>query len=183
LIDISSDVSDSIKDYIDSVSFKKTTLTYIASRIPEDHIEKLKEAFVKIDKNGDGRLTLLELKEGFDQLECSMDEKDFELTLKLMDTNNNGFIDYTEFIAGCLHSYNYLKEKHLKNAFEYFDKDGSGKITVDELKDCLCGDDLMLDEKNIENLIAEVDINKDGAIDYEEFLVMMKSNSRLAEKL
>lgn len=68
-------------------------------------------------------MTLSELKEGFDQLDkCAMNEKDFELALKLMDTNNNGFIDYTEFIAGCLHSYVYLKEKHLKNAFEYFDK-------------------------------------------------------------
>jgi Ca2+-binding EF-hand superfamily protein len=41
----------------------------------------------------------------------------------------------------------------------------------------------MLEEKAIEELIAEVDTNKDGAIDYEEFLVMMKTNTKLAENI
>jgi Ca2+-binding EF-hand superfamily protein len=39
-----------------------------------------------------------------------------------MDLNGNGFVDYTEFIAGCLESYVYLKENNLKSAFEYFDR-------------------------------------------------------------
>ena len=42
--------------------------------------------------------------------------------MKCMDLNGNGTIDYTEFLAGCLRSKIYLKEDHLKNAFEYFDK-------------------------------------------------------------
>jgi calcium-dependent protein kinase len=54
-----------------------------------------------------------------------------------MDTNNNGSIDYTEFIAGCMQSYVYLKENNLKHAFEYFDKDGNGTITLEELKETL----------------------------------------------
>lgn len=39
-----------------------------------------------------------------------------------LDTNFNGFIDYTEFLAGCLKSKIYLKEEYLKEAFAYFDK-------------------------------------------------------------
>ena len=42
--------------------------------------------------------------------------------MKKLDTNNNGYIDYTEFLAGCMKSKIYLKEDHLKNAFSYFDK-------------------------------------------------------------
>jgi calcium-dependent protein kinase len=53
-----------MKNYMDSVSLKKTTLFLIASRIPEDQITALREAFSKFDKNGDGRLTIEELKEG-----------------------------------------------------------------------------------------------------------------------
>jgi calcium-dependent protein kinase len=53
--------------------------------------------------------------------------------MQVMDSNNNGVIDYTEFIAACLQSYNYLKESHLKAAFFYFDKDGSGTISKEEL--------------------------------------------------
>jgi calcium-dependent protein kinase len=98
-----------------------------------------------------------------------------------MDTNSSGSIDYTEFIAGCMQSYVYLKENNLKNAFEYFDKDGSGTITLDELKESLCGDDLLLDETELESIIKEVDSNDDGMIDYKEFLEMMKSNQSLKE--
>lgn len=39
-----------------------------------------------------------------------------------LDTNNNGYIDYTEFLAGCMKSKIYLKEDVMKNAFSYFDK-------------------------------------------------------------
>ena len=41
--------------------------------------------------------------------------------MKQLDSNKNGFVDYTEFIAGCLHTSTMLKEKHLLNAFRYFD--------------------------------------------------------------
>ena len=40
----------------------------------------------------------------------------------MLDTNNNGHIDYSEFIAGCMKSKIYLKEEHLHIAFSYFDK-------------------------------------------------------------
>lgn len=66
-----------------------------------------------------------------------------------MDSNQNGLIDYTEFIAACLQSYNYLKENHLRSAFAYFDKDGSGTISKDELRACLASDDFTLSEEHI----------------------------------
>ena len=39
-----------------------------------------------------------------------------------LDTNDNGYIDYTEFLAGCMKSKIYLKEDNLNSAFAYFDK-------------------------------------------------------------
>lgn len=51
-------------------------------------------------------------------------EIDFEKIMTQLDSNKNGFVDYTEFIAGCLHTASMLKEKHLLNAFRYFDKVG-----------------------------------------------------------
>jgi calcium-dependent protein kinase len=61
---INPDVIANMRLYIDSLNFKRTTLTLIASRIPEDQIKALREAFSKFDSNGDGKLTLEELKEG-----------------------------------------------------------------------------------------------------------------------
>jgi calcium-dependent protein kinase len=134
-----------MNDYLDAINFKRNTLTLIASRIPEDQIVSLRNAFMKIDANGDGQLTPEELKAGIGSISnCMFKEQDFNRALKIMDTNNNGLIDYTEFIAACLHSYSYLKDHNLKVAFTYYDKDSSGFITPDELKVCLQGEDFTL---------------------------------------
>lgn len=79
-----------------------------------------------------------------------------------MDSNRNGVIDYTEFIAGCLQSYNYLKENHLKSAFTFFDKDSSGTISKDELKACLQSEDFTMNEDMVDELLKEADKNEDG---------------------
>ena len=50
------------------------------------------------------------------------------------DIHNSGTIDYIEFIAATLHLNKLEREEHLVAAFSYFDKDGSGYITVDELQ-------------------------------------------------
>lgn len=107
--------------------------------------------------------------------ECKIRPEDWDTVFEVMDTNKSGFIDYSEFIAGCMQSYVYLNESNLQNAFQYFDKDGNGTITVEELKDTLCHDNLLLTQDDIKNIINEVDVNKDGVIDYKEFLKMMKS--------
>lgn len=111
-------------------------------------------AFSKMDKNGDGQLTIEELRNGLsEQKEISINPGDLESALEIIDSNKNGLIDYTEFIAACLHSQNYLKENHLKTAFAYFDKDNSGSITKDELCDCLRSDDFTMDDEAIEKLL------------------------------
>ena len=84
--------------------------------------------------------------------------------MNVMDSNKNGFIDYTEFIAACLQTYNYLKENHLKTAFSYFDKDGSGTISKDELRQCLQNEDFTLADDEVQKLLEEVDANKDGQV-------------------
>ena len=69
----------------------------------------MREAFSKFDKNGDGKLTIDELKEGVKQIKgCQLTDEDLEKAMDVIDSNKNGYIDYTEFIASCLQSYNYL---------------------------------------------------------------------------
>ena len=134
----------------------------------------MRNAFTKIDVNGDGQLTIDELSKGLKDIpEINLDPNDLVKAMEVIDSNQNGLIDYTEFIAACLHSYNYLKENHLRSAFTYFDKDGSGTISRDELRTCLQSDDFTLTECQIDELLDGVDANDDGEVDYDEFLNMM----------
>ena len=71
------------------------------------------------------------------------------------DVDNSGTIDYGEFVAATIHLNKLEREEHLVAAFQYFDKDGSGYITVDELQQA-CADHNMTDFL-VEDIIREVD--------------------------
>jgi Ca2+-binding EF-hand superfamily protein len=46
---------------------------------------------------------LEELKKGIKSIHgCTLTEEDLEKAMNVMDSNQNGYIDYTEFIAACL---------------------------------------------------------------------------------
>ena len=49
-----------------------------------------------------------------------------------------------------------------------FDKDGSGKLSISEIRAVFGGD-----EDSWKKVISEIDLNKDGEVDYEEFKLMM----------
>jgi calcium-dependent protein kinase len=46
-----------MKKFMDAVNFKKATLIFLASKIPEKIIDDLRNLFISIDKNGDGKIT------------------------------------------------------------------------------------------------------------------------------
>ncbi|XP_021754279.1 calcium-dependent protein kinase 1-like isoform X2 [Chenopodium quinoa] len=83
--------------------------------------------------------------------------------LKKADVNGNGTIDYMEFITATMHMNRMEKEDHLYKAFEYFDEDKSGYITMEELEQALKKYN-MGDEKTIQEIIAEVDTDNDGRV-------------------
>lgn len=54
-----------------------------------------------------------------------------------MDLNKDGKIEYSEFIVSALDEKNLMREKKLKAAFDMFDQDKGGSISVQELKKVL----------------------------------------------
>jgi len=51
-----------------------------------------------------------------------------------------------------------------QKCFGYFDKDASGTISLEELKQCLQSEDFTLPEDAISNLLKEVDVNNDNYV-------------------
>ena len=81
-------------------------------------------------------------------------------------------IDYTEFIASTLAESNYNKNERLLEAFDKFDKNGSGQISKSELLETLHAEKCQ--EKEIEKYIKVVDKDGNGKINKEEFMELMK---------
>ena len=159
-------------DYVKGSELKKISLLFIASRLDENEINNLKKSFEAIDNSKDGQITFEELKSGLIQLKSNkMNENEIKELFDMIDVDQNGKIDYTEFLASKKKKKNYLRNERLLEAFTMFDKDNSGTITKDELLQALKAEKSQ--EKEIEKYIQAVDKNGDGKIDYKEFLDLM----------
>ena len=159
-------------NYAKSNIFKKMTLLFIASRLEDNEINHLKKIFEAFNLQKDGQISYQELKKGLKELKCChiSDEELCEL-FKSIDIDQNGKIDYTEFLAATIQKKIYLQEEKLFEAFCTFDKDDCGKIKKEELMSVLNADPQQ--EGEIEKIIKEVDKTGEGSIDYKEFLEMM----------
>ena len=66
-----------------------------------------------------------------------------------------------------------LQEEKLKAAFQIYDKDNSGMISTDEIKEVL-GVGKSISEEVWIQILKEVDENGDGEVSFEEFKIMME---------
>lgn len=93
------------------------------------------------------------------------------------DVNGNGYLDYGEFVAITIHLQRLSNDAHLRTAFLFFDKDSSGYIERAELADALADEAGHTDEAALNNVLREVDTDKDGRISFDEFVAMMKAGT------
>ncbi|CAL5360144.1 unnamed protein product [Camellia sinensis] len=155
---------------------KKVALKVIAENLSEEEIVGLKEMFKSMDTDNSGTITFEELKAGLPKLGTKLSESEVMQLMESADVDGNGTIDYIEFITATMHMNRMEREDHLYTAFEYFDKDKSGYITMEELEHALKKYN-MGDEKTIKDIITEVDTDHDGRINYDEFVAMMRKGN------
>ena len=106
-------------------------------------LKELKRFFAFLDTNKDGKVDANELNAFVEKLGISHSKAKVEAAFKVYDTNNDGFIDAKEFaefivlhenVRIAIHALLMLTQDcPYKKAFEYFDTDHNGKITVPEL--------------------------------------------------
>lgn len=155
-----------------SQKLQHAVLTFISSQLTsKKEITQLAENFKSIDKNGDGRLSKEELIEEFLKT-MSQEEALNEVNriLDMVDLDQNGYVDYSEFLMATVKKETVSNKKNLETAFRLFDLDGNGTISAKELKNILGEDcsDIVWEE-----VISKVDQNGDGSIDLKEFKDMM----------
>ena len=160
---------ESLKNFGNLFKLKKYVLGFIASRIPDEDIEKLKKIFEALDINKSGTLNLNEMKDGINKMEKEkeLSENEKAEIIENIDTNKSQKIEYNEFLAACLEQKLYLKEEHLLEAFMRLDFDGSGKLSKKEIKKAL---NTEVSKEMLEKIVKEFDLDGDGEIDYREFI-------------
>ncbi|KAI6687504.1 hypothetical protein NL676_024332 [Syzygium grande] len=174
---IDSAVLSRMKQFRAMNKLKKLALKVIAENLSEEDIQGLKAMFANMDTDKSGTITYEELKTGLARLGSKLTEAEVKQLMDAADVDGNGSIDYIEFVTATMHRHKLELDEHLYKAFQHFDKDNSGFITMDEIETAMRGYG-MGDEDTIKDIIAEVDTDHDGRINYEEFCAMMRSGNQ-----
>jgi len=93
--------------------------------------------------------------------------------MRNVDADQNGHIDYSEFVMATLNKKNLMSSERLETAFKIFDKDNNGFIDITEIKAVLGKNNNQITDQVWNDLISEVDLNGDGEISFKEFQKMM----------
>ncbi|CAA3009469.1 calmodulin 3 [Olea europaea subsp. europaea] len=138
---------------------------------------ELKMVFKMFDVNGNGRITKKELNDSLEKMGIFITDKELTQMIEKIDVNADGCVDIDEFDA----LYQKImsekdEDEDMRDAFNVFDQNGDGFITVDELKTVLVS--LGLKQRRTAEdckiMIMKVDVDGDGVVNFSEFNQMMK---------
>eukprot|EP00440_Ansanella_granifera_P033169 gb/GFBE01035987.1/.p1 GENE.gb/GFBE01035987.1/~~gb/GFBE01035987.1/.p1 ORF type:complete len:710 (+),score=156.44 gb/GFBE01035987.1/:1-2130(+) len=180
--------------------FVRVTMSVIASMLKDTSIAPGRELFLQLDADGDGFVTVKELREKLEALKVNkrhidteadaifkvddvvkaLDQKALRLLRKQASFEEDSKLPaftYTEFLAATYDREKYITETTCRAAFLAFDKDGSGNLDPSELLDGrLLGE---LTEEEVQQIVEDLDFDGDGELSFGEFFSVMDPTGQL----
>lgn len=149
-------------------------------------IGKLRDSFVKLDMNCDGTISKKEM-------QTLMENGEYRLAQSAMDALFAGKdrVTWREFLMEMCQKwgvaaptpdeemYHTISEtllESLEEKFSLYDRNGDGSITIEEVEKCLLSQGYTATKEELSNMFEEGDYNKDGKIEWMEFLKMMSKH-------
>ena len=161
--------------YNTNSKFEELVLAYIVHNMPRPKEAKSAIKIFKLaNKNEDGKLLRNELKETLLNFVSEEFLTNYDEIFSKLDGDNNGYIDYEEFLRATLDRSFFVNENVLNIAFKFFDKENTGYISKDKIMSYFIG--TKMTEELFENIFDEIDNDKDGKINFQDFKGMMLYN-------
>ncbi|KAI9079725.1 hypothetical protein K1719_038346 [Acacia pycnantha] len=127
------------------------------------------------DEDGDGKISASELQHRLGLMGGEILQKEAEMAIEALDSDGDGLLSLEDFVVlmegGGTED---EKMKDMREAFNLYDTEGTGFITPKSLKRMLSklGESKTIDECKM--MITQFDLNGDGLISFDEFVVMMQ---------
>ncbi|XP_065738060.1 calcium-binding protein 4 [Phocoena phocoena] len=148
---------------------------------PEE-LDELQAAFEEFDTDRDGYIGYRDLGECMRTLGYMPTEMELIEVSQHVKMRMGGRVDFEEFVEMMgpklrEETAHMLGVRELRIAFREFDRDRDGRITVAELRQAapaLLGEPLVGPE--LDEMLQEVDLNGDGTVDFDEFVMMLSTH-------
>ena len=155
---------------------QRRTKTMPGKTLNEREQAELKEAFDLFDHEKSGKLNIHELKVLMRALGFQVKKRDVVKCIHDIEPQNEGHVDFSLYAQIMAEKYALRDpEEEILKAFQLFDHDGSGKISLKNMRHVAAelGEDLA--DEELQAMIEEFDRDQDGEISQEEFLTIMRS--------
>ena len=165
-------------NYTYNSKIQQLVIAFLVHNMPTtDKFDNILKIYRYFNELGDCKLTKEELIKGLSKYRNKLEViKKVDLLFSLLDGDNNGFIEYEEFLRACVDKKEILTESNLKYAFKFLDHNNSGKLNVDKIAFAFMNQENKMFEIAISKDISDVDGDGDGQITFNEFKKLMFNN-------
>ncbi|ETW08429.1 serine/threonine protein kinase, variant [Aphanomyces invadans] len=158
-----------LSEYASFSRMKRAALLAVAFCSPSIDTTAIRKAFDQLNVLHNGVLTLLDLEQA--SLTDQYPTVDFQKIFQSLDIENSNQVNFLEFVSATM-TVNLQSEKVLRKAYGLFSPDETkGGITEASLGRVLGCD---FDEASVKEMIRTADVNKDGAVNYNEFVNLLE---------
>jgi calcium-dependent protein kinase len=181
-----------IRENASESHFKRMVMRVIAQQLPHEsrEIRTIEKAFRFFDRNGDGVLGVPEICLGVKKLEILNEKEMKELTrqLELLDRDGSQTVNLQEFVAGSLDAKRVLTSANLWHAFNAFDIDSNGSVSVSEIEEIVRKYEAgLLATDQVEGICRRLrrEMEKavpDGKLDFNQFVYIMSTPSNSPDR-
>ena len=147
-----------------------------SNSIQEERKQLISDVFDMFDKDQNGIIQASELHSVLESLGRNSNDDDVNQFLTKLDVDENGVVSKDEFMAAVDEIYSFPQSTvdEVVQAFQIFDINGSGKITVDEMKTILLKFTNEFSERDVASIFELIDVDQDGKVSYAEFAEIWK---------
>lgn len=172
---------ESLQSFKNNNPIAKEALFYLAKISSEEQVLKLKKAFLEIDKDNTGALEYDEILYTFEKLGIKKSDEELRDVWNGLDFHIDGKVNYHEFLAATISTFEFFKEEKIWSAFKYFDPENKGYITSDSMITALKKDSLTADEYGLKSVFERLD--KKGKVNFEEFKAMILKSKTITPQV
>jgi len=142
-----------------------------------DQTESMKKVFSTFDPDKTGFVGNDKIPDILQQFGAEYDEDELESRIDDVDKEEAGKVNFEQFVEIVMtflgDDDDEAMNEELKEAFRLYDKEGVGYITTQILKEIMKELDPKLTKNDLDQIIDEVDEDKSGTVDFDEFMEMM----------